>query len=179
MGTNEMTDLSSPNATTTSRTTTTSLHIKQLEDRIKQVQTQFSNEMKRLEKDLKELKQHCQPEALSPATIQPSFKQPTVQDDTNEALTLQNYSKHEQDSFKASKLMMNNNTTSSSVHIPPHSMIPFTLASTSNIPDTTITTETAKTAKTTKTIIGANDDIIIQPTEKDVISGRGNGANLH
>jgi len=179
--TNEMTDLSPLNTTTRTTTTTTSLRIKQLEDRIKQVQTQFSNEMKRLEKDLKELKQHCQPEASSPATIQPSSKQPIVQNDMNEAFTLQNYSKHVQDSFKASKLMMNDNTTSSSFHIPPHSMIPFALASTStsNILDTTITNTPTKTTKTTNTTMSANNSIVTQATDKDVISGRGHGANRH
>merc|ERR1712038_1216527 len=165
--------------------TSVNLRIKQLEDGIKQVQTNFNREMKRLEKELKELKQQCQPSST------PTAKSTSVPDtNTNEAFALENYSKHVQDSFKASKLLDNNNndsnttasSSSPSFYLAPRSAVSFAsfqpctpaVSAFVATPETPSTT-TASTANTNAT----NNSTITQPTDKDVISGRGHGANRH
>merc|ERR1712038_2184663 len=172
--------------------TSVNLRIKQLEDGIMHVQTNFNKEMKRLEKELKELKQQCQPSST------PTAKSTSVPDtNTNEAFALENYSKHVQDSFKASKLLDNNNnnnndsnttasSSSPSFYLAPRSAVSFasfqpsTPAVSAFVPTSetanTTTTITASTANTTNT---TNNATITQPTDKDVISGRGHGANRH
>merc|ERR1712038_410180 len=168
------------------------LRIKQLEDGIMQVQTNFNREMKRLEKELKELKQQCQPSST------PTAKSTSVPDtNTNEAFALENYSKHVQDSFKASKLLDNNNnnnndsnttasSSSPSFYLAPRSAVSFAsfAPSTPAVSAFVPTPETANTATATPSASTANtnatnNSTITQPTDKDVTSGRGHGANRH
>merc|ERR1712038_1470788 len=107
---------------------------------------------------------------------------------------LENYSKHVQDSFKASKLLDNNNnnnnndsnttasSSSPSFYLAPRSAVSFASFQPSTpavsafvaTPETP-STITASTANTNTT----NNSAITQPTDKDVISGRGHGANRH
>merc|ERR1712038_759819 len=169
--------------------TSVNLRIKQLEDGIMQVQTNFNKEMKRLEKELKELKQQCQPSST------PTAKSTSVPDtNTNEAFALENYSKQVQDSFKASKLLDNNNndsnttasSSSPSFYLAPRSAVSFAsfAPSTPAVSTFVPTPETANTATATPSASTANtnatnNSTITQPTDKDVTSGRGHGANRH
>merc|ERR1712038_469888 len=169
--------------------TSVNLRIKQLEDGIKQVQTNFNKEMKRLEKELKELKQQCQRSST------PTLKSASVPDtNTNEAFALENYSKHVQDSFKANKLLDNNNnnndsnttasSSSPSFYLAPRSAVSFAsfqpstpaVSAFAPTPETANTTTASSPITTTNT---TNNSTITQPTDKDVISGRGHGANRH
>merc|ERR1712038_1447727 len=161
--------------------TSVNLRIKQLEDGIMQVQTNFNKEMKRLEKELKELKQQCQPSST------PTAKSTSVPDtNTNEAFALENYSKHVRDSFKASKLLDNNNndsnttasSSSPSFYLAPRSAVSFAsfqpstpaVSAFAPTPETANTTTASSPITTTNT---TNNSTITQPTDKDVISGRG------
>merc|ERR1712045_1014347 len=124
-------------------------------------------------------KQQCQRSSTPPS------KSTSVPDtNTNEAFALENYSKHVQDSFKASKLLENknnnndSNTTASSsspsFYLAPRSAVSFASFAPST-PAVSAFVPTPETANTTTTIPSAstanttNNSTITQPTDKDVI----------